>query len=56
MAETWIATHEKDIRAGEAVHYTNTRKLQGDLIGAIGLEIEAAHRWAEIGYWIGIPF
>jgi len=56
MAEAWISTHEDAYEAGEAVHYAITRKLQGDLIGAIGLGIERAHQRAEMGYWIGVPY
>ena len=55
-AETWIASHPGSFQAGEAVHFAITRKQEGDLIGAVGLQIQAVHRRAELGYWIGVPY
>jgi RimJ/RimL family protein N-acetyltransferase len=55
-AETWIATQPESFQAGEAVHYAITRKQEADLIGAIGLQLQDAHRRAELGYWIGVPY
>ena len=56
VAESWIASHPERFQAGEAVHYAITRKAEGDLIGAIGLQIQVAHRKAELGYWIGVAY
>ena len=56
VAEAWIATHAERFQAGEAVHFAITRKPDGDLVGAIGLQIEAAHQRGELGYWIGVPY
>ncbi len=56
LAESWIATHPEQFQAGEAAHYAITRKQAGDLIGAIGIQIQQAHRTAELGYWIGVPY
>jgi [ribosomal protein S5]-alanine N-acetyltransferase len=38
--------------AGQAI----TRKQDGQLIGGIGLQVDDAHKRAELGYWIGVPF
>lgn len=54
MAETWIAGHAPGWEAGREVVFAIT--LDGALAGAVGLVIERAHRRAELGYWIGVPF
>ena len=48
-AETWIATHAQSAELTFAID-------DGQLVGAIGLRVEAEHARAEIGYWIGVPF
>ncbi len=53
MAEEWIGTHRDTFENGQAVRFAITLGDCGRLIGAIGLEITAAHERAEIGYWIG---
>ena len=56
MAEEWIGTHKEAFEKGQAVRFAITLGDSGILIGAIGLEITAAHERAEIGYWIGKPY
>lgn len=59
-AQAWITSHPDQLRRGEAVTYAVT--VQGDvlradeLVGAVGLILDAEHRRAELGYWIGKPF
>lgn len=55
MAEEWIGTHKEAFENGQAVRFAITLRDSGKLLGAIGLEITAAHERAEIGYWIGKP-
>ncbi len=55
MAEEWIATHRDAFNNGQAVRFAITLRDGGRLVGAIGLEITAAHERAELGYWIGTP-
>jgi len=55
MAEEWIGTHKEAFEKGQAVRFAITLGDSGELLGAIGLEITAAHERAEIGYWIGKP-
>jgi RimJ/RimL family protein N-acetyltransferase len=55
MAEEWIGTHKEAFENGQAVRFAITLGESGNLLGAIGLEITAAHERAEIGYWIGKP-
>ena len=55
MAEEWIGTHKEAFENGHAVRFAITLGDSGELLGAIGLEITAAHERAEIGYWIGKP-
>ena len=53
MAEAWIA--EIAEARGERVVFAVTTESDG-LIGAAGLDLEPAHRRAELGYWIGVPY
>ncbi|MEK7239824.1 MAG: GNAT family N-acetyltransferase [Gemmatimonadota bacterium] len=55
MAEQWIATHEGAWTRHEMATLAITEAEAG-LIGAISLRIELAHRRAELGYWIGVPY
>ncbi len=55
-AETWIATHAPGVAQGIKAVFAITDAASGELLGAIGLEIEPAHDRAELGYWIGRPF
>jgi [ribosomal protein S5]-alanine N-acetyltransferase len=56
MAEGWIATHQPQFEIGTSVVFAITLRTTGELIGAIGLEIEHRHDRAELGYWIGVPY
>lgn len=55
MAEQWISTHLKEIEDGKLSNFAITLKDSGQLIGAIGLHINARFNRAELGYWIGVP-
>lgn len=55
-AVEWIATHEPGFAAGEGAIFAVVRRSDGALVGAIGLDVVAAHRRAELGYWIGVPY
>jgi [ribosomal protein S5]-alanine N-acetyltransferase len=55
-AEAWISTHQAQFDAGQGVHMAVTRERGALLIGAMGLALEAEHRRAELGYWIGVPY
>ena len=56
MAECWIAGHRPEFEAGASSHLAVTLRTSGELVGAIGLTIHAAHRRAELGYWFGQPY
>lgn len=49
-AAAWIAQHAGWFAAGKQVIWAITRA--DVLVGAIGLRVVAAHRRAEVGYWI----
>jgi RimJ/RimL family protein N-acetyltransferase len=55
-AEAWIASHAEHFASGESVTFAITRRDDGALLGAIGLELRPEHRRAELGYWVGKPF
>ena len=54
MAEDWIDTHQESYDRGGTVHFAVVRRQDSALFGAIGLRIEEAYDWAELGYWIGV--
>lgn len=51
-ALAWIEAQPAAFARGEAVILAITTAADG-VVGAIGLQIEAAHAKAELGYWIG---
>jgi ribosomal-protein-alanine N-acetyltransferase len=55
-AEAWIATHEPDAAAGDALTWAVTDLESDTLYGAIALRLTQAHRRGEIGYWAGFPY
>src|SRR5262245_42244926 len=55
LAETWIGTHAAAWQRGEQATFAISEPQEG-LVGVIGLTIEGAHKRAEVGYWIGVPF
>ena len=55
MAEAWIRTHSPRFAARELATFAIADRTDA-LIGAIGLRMEPAHRRAELGYWIALPF
>lgn len=55
MAEAWIAEIGEASADGASCVFAVTTESDG-LIGAAGLELESAHRRAELGYWIGLPY
>jgi RimJ/RimL family protein N-acetyltransferase len=55
IAEQWIATHRESWEDGTFLTLAVTCPAEG-LVGAVGLDIDAWNRRAELGYWIGRPF
>lgn len=55
-AETWIATHVELYEHDKMLQLAITLREDSALIGSIGLEINRAHHYAELGYWIGVPY
>lgn len=55
-AEQWIATHAEQFHAGAGVTWAIALRETDELVGAIGLIINAEHGRAELGYWIGAAY
>ncbi len=55
-AVTFLAKADDDFLAGRSVVFAITLPPERALCGAIGLHIAPAHKHAELGYWIGVPF
>ncbi len=55
-AEEWIGTHRADFEAGKSATFAVVLRDEDAVIGSIGLEIDAEHSRAELGYWIGKPY
>jgi len=56
MAEEWIGTHQERFEKGELFNFAIELQSSQELIGAIGLVVNAQHAHAELGYWIGEPY
>jgi len=57
LAEDWITLHGQAWQEGREAVFGITARSDGTLLGAIGLAgIDARHRHAELGYWLGRPF
>ena len=55
-AQDFIASAQEDLATGKCVRLGIILRESGTLCGGIGLVIEAEHRRAELGYWIGVPY
>lgn len=55
-ARQWISSHPQQIAAGALAPYAVTCAATGALFGTVSLNIDAAFRIAELGYWIGKPY
>ncbi|HEX2094744.1 MAG TPA: GNAT family N-acetyltransferase [Longimicrobiaceae bacterium] len=55
-AVDWIGTHRPGWERGELASFAIVLRESGELTGAIGLAVNAHHRNAELGYWVGKPF
>jgi RimJ/RimL family protein N-acetyltransferase len=55
-AEAWISTHQASFDAGREVTWGIAARLDGAVLGVISLRPVAAHRHAELGYWLGVPY
>lgn len=56
LAEKWINSHKSAFEDGKLVNFAITHRQEGYLIGAIGLNIDSRHEFAEMGYWVGRPY
>ncbi|MBC8069477.1 MAG: GNAT family N-acetyltransferase [Deltaproteobacteria bacterium] len=55
-AVTWIASHDPASLAGTGETFAITRAVDSALLGAVGLQVQARHRRADLGYWVGREF
>jgi RimJ/RimL family protein N-acetyltransferase len=54
-AEAWISTHPQGWASGRSLTWALTGRVDGTLVGAMGLVVEPAHARGDLGYWIGRP-
>jgi len=55
-AQFFLAKAGEDFRAGRSASFAVSLWPGRELCGAVGLSIAEAHRRAELGYWVGVPF
>ena len=55
-AQSFLAKANEDFHAGRSIIFAISISSGRELCGAVGLTIADAHRHAELGYWIGVPF
>lgn len=56
MAEAWLSSLPAATERGELLNFAITLKTTGELVGAIGLVLNAVDHHGELGYWIGKPY
>ena len=67
LAEAWIGSQAERRSSGQAVVFAvqlrgdldapaDDTLRAGELVGAVGLELDQENRQAEMGYWIGKPY
>ena len=55
-ARNFIAGTQESLLGGSELRLGIVWRESGALCGGVGLRIEADHRRAELGYWIGVPY
>jgi RimJ/RimL family protein N-acetyltransferase len=55
-ARDFIARTQEGLLSGSALLLAIVLRERDMLCGGVGLRIEADHRRAELGYWIGVPY
>jgi ribosomal-protein-alanine N-acetyltransferase len=55
-AQNFIAGTQESLLSGSELRLGIVLRESGALCGGVGLRIEADHRRAELGYWIGVPY
>lgn len=55
-AEQWISGQPEAYAEGVCVTFAIALRKTGELLGAIGFNVNQKNDWAEIGYWIGQPY
>jgi RimJ/RimL family protein N-acetyltransferase len=56
MAEDWIDSLRPSYEAGEHVTFAVVLREGGELVGSIGMNLNARDNNGELGYWIGKPY
>jgi RimJ/RimL family protein N-acetyltransferase len=56
MAEEWIASLRPSYEAGEHVTFALVLRDGGELVGSIGMNLNARDNNGELGFWIGVPY
>jgi RimJ/RimL family protein N-acetyltransferase len=55
-AHEFLRDASQSLEKGEGVVFAITIAQTRELCGGIGLQLEASHARAELGYWIAVPF
>jgi ribosomal-protein-alanine N-acetyltransferase len=55
-AQNFLAKANEEFRAGRSTSFAISISPGRELCGSVGLKMSDAHRHAELGYWIGVPF
>lgn len=56
LADEWISGSRRSLAEGKAFHLAIAGRDDPVLLGVIGIEIDAAQRSAELGYWVARRF
>jgi ribosomal-protein-alanine N-acetyltransferase len=53
-AARWIRSHRHEWRSGTAATFGIVDRASGQLVGAVGLEVQPGNDAAELGCWVGV--
>jgi RimJ/RimL family protein N-acetyltransferase len=56
MAQAWLESLPAAQERGESLNLALTLRSSGELMGAIGLVLNAVDHHGELGYWVGKPY
>lgn len=55
-AREYLAICQAESASGPVTRFAITLRADGQFCGGAGLRLDPAHRHAELGYWLGVPF
>jgi|HubBroStandDraft_6_1064221.scaffolds.fasta_scaffold721949_1 ribosomal-protein-alanine N-acetyltransferase len=55
-AQEFVEVAQQDMLSGKSLRVAVIMRDSGLLCGGVGMRLDADHRHAELGYWVGMPY